>query len=126
MSDLNDDGLRLLQAARAGYEPSDAERKRVKKGVLLRAAVAIGATTAASKRCGSSTNRSNDSIRANCSRSAQRHESSRSARSVESRRRAPWRENFGASRRNLRLPHEFEPVVSASERFRNETVAGQQ
>jgi hypothetical protein len=48
MSDLDDEGRSLFDAARAGYEPNEEDRKRVFSRVLLRAGVAIGVTGAAS------------------------------------------------------------------------------
>jgi len=47
MSDLNDEARSLFDAARAGYEPSEADKKRVLRNVLLRAGVAVAVTSAA-------------------------------------------------------------------------------
>jgi hypothetical protein len=44
MSDLNDEDRALFEAARAGYEPLEADRRRVLSGVLLRAGVAAAVT----------------------------------------------------------------------------------
>jgi len=46
MSDLNDEARSLFDAARAGYEPNEGDGKRVLRGVLLRAGVVVGVTSA--------------------------------------------------------------------------------
>lgn len=48
MSELNDEGRSLFDAARAGYEPSAEDRKRVLNGVLVRAGVVVGVTSVSS------------------------------------------------------------------------------
>ena len=46
MSDLDDEDRSLFDTARAGYEPREEDRKRVLSGVLLRAGVVAGMTSA--------------------------------------------------------------------------------
>jgi len=48
MNDLNAEERSLFDAARAGYEPNQENRKKVLSGVLLRAGVVAGVTSAAS------------------------------------------------------------------------------